>query len=641
MPTYNLDDNAGTGDGDEDEDDVEAFYIEEDVFSIFFVSPVFSIAFWYALGIFALQMTILILAAINLLEGSTPNNPISVPAHTSGVVIFAEIIAIFTSVLTATDIFAFFDALNVEYDECVLETFPAASRSKWHLGNVLRLVEGVMGIFVAFLFICQADDVLQLFLDFAAVQFVSEMDNIGFYVIDRGYILMNLGDVTDNIKRTTFLARTKLQVCAIGHRKHSLPTTAIRNASVASMCLFLYIAWMLVWYEQNRGDYFWDDCTEFQVNFVDKSYHNFFDYKCDQLQLTYENVMKDEKATDEEQMVAKQRLCSQGWTRRNDAIDYSSFNGMYSVATKINSDRIQMFHDRPLYIQKHEDQTAFQFYDKSPSGEFKYCEQLKAWVFTIPGVTKGVGADDCSWLMKSRKTEALSLDDVDEQDWMVWSGVVSEASVDITCVECRRGKYEKINAPAVGCSFHGVCADKRGNKTREQICKCDEGWMGPQCATCVACGALSIDSPLWGDSDGRGMIRLNETDKKPLDIYGRPVYYHGYVGNGSIAEPLMVVLYAGDKYWIMNLDELDDPKKDISGPKQLVTELKSFHSTWDIREDYKPVYISEVTDRSMPVGVSWKDHATHDDAGIGRFKCLSTERMDFCNARGFLLDPNF
>lgn len=39
------------------------------------------------------------------------------------------------------------------------------------------------------MFIVQSTDVLDLFLNFTAVQFVSELDNVGYYIANKGYMM--------------------------------------------------------------------------------------------------------------------------------------------------------------------------------------------------------------------------------------------------------------------------------------------------------------------------------------------------------------------------------------------------------------------------------------------------------------------
>ena len=609
----------------DDYSNFEEVNIKEDIFSIFFVSPVLSLGFWYALLIFCIQILILSLALSDLLKDGTANNPFGIPRYTPPVVKYAAMIAIIATVLQSNEVLSFFDDVSLEYSEDILDTFPAATSFKWHLSNLLRFAIGLLGVFVAFVFISRADDVLGMFLDFAALQFVSELDNIGFFIVDRGYFLMKLKNVTTEIKEITFLTRNMFQVVPIS-------TNTLHRVSFICLWLVMFGSWLPLLYDkQPRGVYFQDDCTEFEVKFKDLSY-NFFQYTCEVLEQEYEEA--DEKEKDEKD----KRRCPDTWKDRLDEIDYSSFNGVYSIF-KNKRGGIALKGDRPIYYQKQRDDTAFDIYgDTSPSGKFEYCETLGAWVFSIPGVSKAVGADDCSWLMRSRKTTALSLDDVDETDWKVWTGIKSETSVDITCVECLDRKGGVGSNGNDSCSFHGSCVSKdEDEQTKVCLCTGNETiWMGPECSACVACTALSIDSSPWVTSNETAMIRLNNTDGRPFDIYSHPVYYHGHIADGSISKPSILALYSGSKYWIVSLDDLNI---DVSTQKQLIEQLESFHSAWDVSNVFKPLHVSESTNSPMPIGVRWKSYETQGDAGF-EFKCLYNEQLDTCKTQGSIF-PEF
>uniref|UniRef100_A0A7S3VG75 Uncharacterized protein n=2 Tax=Chaetoceros debilis TaxID=122233 RepID=A0A7S3VG75_9STRA len=51
---------------------------------------------------------------------------------------------------------------------------------KWEVSNIMRIVEGVMVIGVSLIFIVQSSTAIDLWLNFAAVQFVGQLDNLAF-----------------------------------------------------------------------------------------------------------------------------------------------------------------------------------------------------------------------------------------------------------------------------------------------------------------------------------------------------------------------------------------------------------------------------------------------------------------------------
>ena len=51
---------------------------------------------------------------------------------------------------------------------------------KWELSNSLRIIEGALVIVVSFIFIVQSATAIDLWLNFAAVQFVGTLDDTAF-----------------------------------------------------------------------------------------------------------------------------------------------------------------------------------------------------------------------------------------------------------------------------------------------------------------------------------------------------------------------------------------------------------------------------------------------------------------------------
>ena len=56
--------------------------------------------------------------------------------------------------------------------------YPGATRRKWVLGNACRLLVHLASILVSFVFIVQTDEVIDIFKDFAAIQFVTGLSQV-------------------------------------------------------------------------------------------------------------------------------------------------------------------------------------------------------------------------------------------------------------------------------------------------------------------------------------------------------------------------------------------------------------------------------------------------------------------------------
>eukprot|EP00978_Attheya_sp_CCMP212_P045430 scaffold346263_cov24-Attheya_sp.AAC.1 len=171
----------------------------KDIFSLMFICNIKSLGFAYSVFFFALQVAILVLIAINVLLDAPDGNPLNVPVGTRLDVIVGQVLALFVSLITQSDFLATFDLINVKYDATVLSLFEGATRTKWIVSNICRFLVGVLSIAISFILIVQSTKVIDLFFNFAAVQFVSDLDNIAFQLAYRGYMV--IGDLEETTRK--------------------------------------------------------------------------------------------------------------------------------------------------------------------------------------------------------------------------------------------------------------------------------------------------------------------------------------------------------------------------------------------------------------------------------------------------------
>jgi hypothetical protein len=176
----------GSNNTNDRKNDENVFNLQQDIFTLLFISPFTSISFLYAFVIYSFQMSILCLAVVSLLRDTPDGNPWRIPLFITWDVRLAQFLALMVSVFTARDIIQVLDIFQIQYSENIKNIFPKAHLYKWYVSAFLRLAEGVLSLFVAFCFIIQSTDVLDLFLDFAVVQFVGELNDVGFYLAEKG-----------------------------------------------------------------------------------------------------------------------------------------------------------------------------------------------------------------------------------------------------------------------------------------------------------------------------------------------------------------------------------------------------------------------------------------------------------------------
>ena len=119
---------------------------------------------------------------------SDKENWFSVPVYVDATVVIAQYTAAIIAIMTQDDFITTINLISVGYDRSILETFPSATYTYWVVSCSLRFTEGLLSVFVAFVFIVQATKVLELYMNFAAVEFVAHLDNVAFHIADLGLI---------------------------------------------------------------------------------------------------------------------------------------------------------------------------------------------------------------------------------------------------------------------------------------------------------------------------------------------------------------------------------------------------------------------------------------------------------------------
>ncbi len=167
----------------------DKFKLHQDTYTFIFLSPITSWAFLYAIFISFIQSCIFILTIQSLLTNTNPKNPINIPIYISNpsILLFSQAIALFLIIFTTKHILHIIEIINVQYDPNIQIEYNHATWKKWIGSHVLRFgIGGILSMSLSFLIIIQSTNVLQLFVNFVMVYFVSWLDEFGFLVAERG-----------------------------------------------------------------------------------------------------------------------------------------------------------------------------------------------------------------------------------------------------------------------------------------------------------------------------------------------------------------------------------------------------------------------------------------------------------------------
>ena len=236
------------GPTDEDSSGGEEYEFPEDVFTILFLAVPFSKPAIYGYGVFVIQILILVLISLDLLEDNDEENVFKVPPSVSNTVRVAQVIAILIAICSQDDIFDTLALLSVSYETGEsLEKFPAATNFSFYWANGLRCFEGLSVVFVSMLFIIQADSVLKIFTNFAAIEFVGRLDDLGYKLAKQGWIGHEVGGFVSSIQE---------EELPIKKGKNPFMRKFARPLSVLVLCGLLLFMWgVLAVHYQNNGEY--------------------------------------------------------------------------------------------------------------------------------------------------------------------------------------------------------------------------------------------------------------------------------------------------------------------------------------------------------------------------------------------------
>jgi hypothetical protein len=175
-----------------------------DTFSLLVCSKILSPPFLLGIVVFLFQITIFSLLAGDLINKDSAN-PIRIPANVEMIVRVTQFLAIIIAVLTQTDLQTSLEQMNEGYrTDLVGKEFGDASGGKWWFATACRFLQGALGLVGTFILIVRVDNVLDLLFGFTAMEFVSQLDNVAFFMAGMGYFGFQNAEKSEEINETTY-----------------------------------------------------------------------------------------------------------------------------------------------------------------------------------------------------------------------------------------------------------------------------------------------------------------------------------------------------------------------------------------------------------------------------------------------------
>mmetsp|Transcript_11949 Transcript_11949/g.25217 ORF Transcript_11949/g.25217 Transcript_11949/m.25217 type:complete len:574 (+) Transcript_11949:205-1926(+) len=405
----NIQDDSGTGsvfhdekyEVDDDDDGVEPITLPESTHSFLFSEPICSLGFLFAAFIVLLSYASLLLALVNNVTHGTADNPLNVPYNVTFDVRISQYFAIVIALIMEEEIPTGLYLLRMIPKQSLHRKFPKIKFYRFFLAAIVRLLMGYLFLTNTFLVVVQAEEVLDIFYDVLALQFLQQLDDISFALAKIDVFGKHL-----KIASTRKYFRVEFNRVPFGLRK--------MTSLFLKGLYFLNLAGMLA------------GLIMVTTNQVTGRYH------CDSITVAFgDDIWDDAMVVTDSGEVKSQVLL------------FSYFNGVYRRG-KTTQD------GRPVYIEQNKfDSGPFQ---STIPAEIRYCASERAWVFSHRNIRKSAKStgDSCQWLLKSHETTEFNLLQV-PSDWIVWKGTLDPRGTFSTM--CNRCNEE------TDCNYHGQCVE--------------------------------------------------------------------------------------------------------------------------------------------------------------------------------------
>ena len=140
--------------------------------------------------VFAVQTASLSLLAFDEFSAGDSGNLLGVPPQVSSATSIIQILALFIGVFSQTDFSDSLNSLLIGYDKDELEFHfgPNIFYWRWLMAHWTRIIVSSFGMFTTYLLIVSESDPTELLLDFTAIEFITNLDNIFFWLAAWGYM---------------------------------------------------------------------------------------------------------------------------------------------------------------------------------------------------------------------------------------------------------------------------------------------------------------------------------------------------------------------------------------------------------------------------------------------------------------------
>jgi len=460
--------------------DVRPNCLPESTFSLLITEDPCSISF--AFGVLTVGLSILCLGLTLASSVSVDKNPLSIPTDVDRIVTVSQFTGVLVGCLMEDEVPQGLQLIANGARHVLLLNGKKKVHKQIIVTSILRLVVGYLFLASLFINIAQNDDVIAIFYDVLALEFVEKIDDTAFALAKRGFFGRSLLIATNTENKLVISDNSQQAVLKRTSSKFIQEQRLSHAGMIASKSRPNYVA---------RFIYFMNAVIIVAgLAFVTITQDN-GSYRCETINVLFSEEIWEKANVIHEGSIKQQLLI------------YSYFNGLYREDGT--------HHGYPKYVEQSKNDGAA--FEDTVGAEIVWCDDINSWVFRHPHIING---NDCSWLWKSPQNGNYDVTSTDNADWSAWVGenqgeIKPLTHISITCNECFTSS---------DCNYRGSCVNKR--------CICDDNThFGDKCEFESACDNLATEKTNNISNDGKTMFweQKNPIERiQDSNVYNRPVY---------------------------------------------------------------------------------------------------------------------
>ena len=185
-------------------------FLNKDTFSFLISAPVQSAPFLTGIFVFLLKTLFYFLTLADLMNLTNGGDVAAkIPAGLNSLVFYTQFFSLLVAIVSQNDIIV---SLKLAYEGYggehggVQEAFPESTFAKWLVVVILMLMTGMAGLLATLYLIITSSTILDVLLNFAAVEFISSLDDAAFFLASIGYLGKG------NLRETHIIAETVYEI---------------------------------------------------------------------------------------------------------------------------------------------------------------------------------------------------------------------------------------------------------------------------------------------------------------------------------------------------------------------------------------------------------------------------------------------